>query len=89
MKLCILQEILPIGCPGCGLTRALFALLRGELHSSISLNPMLFPLLAISLFFIFLRLTKRHISASASWLLSMGFLMGLLVQWIARFAVLR
>jgi hypothetical protein len=32
-------------CPGCGMTRAFFALLRGDLAGSLAYNPSLIPFL--------------------------------------------
>ena len=38
--MCALRRIAHIGCPTCGLTRALAALARGELGASLALHPM-------------------------------------------------
>lgn len=42
--LCPTATLLGIPCPGCGLTRATFALLHGDLHGALRLHP-LSPLL--------------------------------------------
>ena len=38
--MCALRRIAHIGCPTCGLTRALAALAKGELGTSLALHPM-------------------------------------------------
>jgi hypothetical protein len=38
-----------IACPLCGLTRAGLALFRGDVASSLSLHPLLIPVLAVAL----------------------------------------
>ncbi len=56
----VLYIILPIGCPikyflhfdcpACGSTRAIISLLRGDIHSYFTYNPMALPLLFAVLF---------------------------------------
>jgi Protein of unknown function (DUF2752) len=45
VKLCFMALALHIPCPGCGMTRATLALLRGEVAHAFALHP-LSPLLA-------------------------------------------
>jgi hypothetical protein len=53
-------------CPGCGSTRALAALLHGELWRALSLNPLLpFFILALGLVWRFRNYVERHESATA------------------------
>ena len=47
MGTCSFHEHTQLACPGCGLQRALFALLKGELIDSILLFPALIPLLVM------------------------------------------
>ena len=42
--LCPMAGVLGIPCPGCGLTRATLALLRGDFRSALSLHPLVFVL---------------------------------------------
>jgi hypothetical protein len=39
-KLCLFAILLRIPCPGCGMTRALLATLRGDFHQAFALNPL-------------------------------------------------
>jgi Protein of unknown function (DUF2752) len=43
---CTFARVTHIPCPGCGSTRAVYALLRGDLHGVLRMNP-LGPLLAL------------------------------------------
>ena len=47
MGTCSFHEHTQLACPGCGLQRALIALLKGELVESILLFPALIPLLVM------------------------------------------
>ena len=53
-KTCIFQILFHINCPGCGLTRATFALFRGDIKSSLHYNySCIFWLSTILLFIIY------------------------------------
>ncbi len=41
---CILWRITGIRCPGCGMTRALFSLLQGDLEAYLAYNAMALPM---------------------------------------------
>jgi hypothetical protein len=45
VKLCLMAVVLHLPCPGCGMTRATMALLRGDFAHAIALHP-LSPLVA-------------------------------------------
>ena len=44
---CMFYHVTGLYCPGCGATRALSAMLHGDLKSSLHNNLLLFPLLAL------------------------------------------
>lgn len=44
---CMFHQMTGLYCPGCGATRALSAMLHGDLKSSLHNNLLLFPLLAL------------------------------------------
>ncbi|MBK7669466.1 MAG: DUF2752 domain-containing protein [Sphingobacteriaceae bacterium] len=48
-----------IDCPGCGMTRAFFALIRGNLMESLSYNPGLIPFL-ITVTALLIQLKLKH-----------------------------
>ena len=47
---CMLYQITGLYCPGCGATRALSAMLHGDVKASLHNNALLFPLLALIAF---------------------------------------
>ncbi len=61
---CIFYKITGLYCPGCGITRLLFALVNLEFYESFKYNPWIFILIVLGLFylicklFIFLKLKK-------------------------------
>lgn len=44
---CMFHQLTGLYCPGCGATRALSALLHGDIKASLHNNLLLFPLLAL------------------------------------------
>lgn len=44
---CMFHQLTGLYCPGCGATRALSAMLHGDIKSSLHNNLLLFPLLAL------------------------------------------
>lgn len=55
---CVFYEITKYKCPGCGITRAIFSLLKGNIKESFSYNKLLF---IISPFFIIYFIYKSYI----------------------------
>jgi threonine/homoserine/homoserine lactone efflux protein len=56
---CFFKSTFGIDCPGCGMTRAFFALLRGNLMESLAYNPGLIPFL-ITIITLFIQLKIKH-----------------------------
>ncbi len=50
---CVWRFFLGIECPGCGMTRALLSLLRGDIKAAFSFNPMFWSLPFIFLYILF------------------------------------
>lgn len=61
MLACPSKKWLHLECPGCGLQRSVIALLRGDIHTSLSLYPATIPLLTLLMFAaLHLRFDFRH-----------------------------
>lgn len=90
--LCAVRFFLGIECPGCGLTRSMLSLIRGDFSESIQFHPMgiLIALVAIyltvralgNLFFDFRM--KPLLGDKAKMIVTAGFLVGLFGQWCVR-----
>lgn len=62
--LCLLLSIFGVPCPGCGLTRATFSALRGELTLALSYHPMFWaPYLMIGIGLLSIPMKKLRRSA--------------------------
>jgi len=46
---CMFRQLSGLDCPGCGITRALHALLHGRVEEAFRLNAMLFVLMGVAL----------------------------------------
>jgi len=57
---CPFERFFGIPCPGCGMTRALFALLRLDWRQSLTLNPMLVPTVVFAAVCIFAWARRRR-----------------------------
>src|SRR3954470_21884809 len=56
---CFFKSITGIDCPGCGMTRAFIALLKGDLSGSLHYHPGLIPFL-LTLIVLLLQLKIKH-----------------------------
>ncbi len=56
---CFFKSTFGIDCPGCGMTRAFFALLKGDLMGSLAYNPGLIPFL-ITVTVLVIQLKIKH-----------------------------
>lgn len=86
---CGVRELTGWYCPGCGLQTALVALLRGDLWSSLSANPALLPV--IGLFFYTALHLKVGFRRGPSVILGLFLLSAtlMIVNYLARFVLLR
>jgi hypothetical protein len=92
VQLCLSAALLHIPCPGCGMTRATLALLRGDWSAALAFHPLsvlvapLAAVLAIEHAARYIR-SGRVFAPSAPWrdLLLAGLAASLLAVWILRF----
>ncbi len=63
---CMFHQLTGLYCPGCGATRALSAMLHGDVKASLHNNALLFPLLGLVVFLIVKPQTslKRPVAAA-------------------------
>ncbi len=77
---CLFRMFLNIPCPGCGMTRALLALLKLDLADAFSHHPMIFAMPVIYLYFLFDgTLFRKKGVDTAIWVL---FGLGFLLHWL-------
>lgn len=53
---CIFNKKTGLYCPGCGITRCIFSLLKGNIYEAFMYNQLVFFLLPFLVYYIFLRL---------------------------------
>jgi hypothetical protein len=82
-----LRALLGVPCPTTGGTRSLFALLRGDLHSSLRWNPFTVPmliLLAMSLAMLILVALRKKELVLPNWVAT-AWASVLTMAWLAKF----
>ncbi len=93
VKLCLFAIVLGAPCPGCGMTRALLALLRGDVHRALLLNPLAFAIMPLGALVV-ARHFLAYVRTGDAWRtpatrfegLAAGALTALLLAvWVARF----
>jgi len=82
---CFLKLVVGVDCPACGLTRSIFALLKGHLAESIAWHPMgvLVVLWLMNLWW----WRRFEFSPFNRQLISHGVLIGFFVPWVAKFLI--
>lgn len=95
VPLCPVRAFFGVPCPGCGMSRAAAALVRGDLHEMLHMHP-LSPVILPVVGYITLRIAVRSLGFTwperltwnielPSWVYSVAIVV-LLGVWIARFA---
>jgi hypothetical protein len=88
--LCVFQKLLNIPCPGCGVTRSILAMARGDTFSAFIFNPVgillfLFFIAQIPLCFIALKcITTRKCISQLSRVGSNTTIIALILVWMFR-----
>lgn len=90
LSTCAVFHMLKVNCPGCGLTRAIVALVHGELMDSVAFNPMgiVFGIVFLCLWvrivlfeYILRRPAKALLTPKGIKIISFAFVAGLFIQW--------
>lgn len=94
LPLCPMAAVLGVPCPGCGLTRATLAALRGDVHAAWHFHPLVFAVSPIAVLFA-LNAVVEYVrgtpftapSKPSRWLnaAAMVLIVLMLALWIARF----
>lgn len=64
ITICPFAIVAGIACPGCGMTRALLALGRGDVELAFLYHPLVFAVIALAIGWVFLR---RRVMPSSPW----------------------
>lgn len=82
---CLFLTLAKIPCPGCGMTRALFAFLHFDLVTAFTLHPMFWSLPFLYLYFLFDDglFTSRRANSILLHCIGIGFLM----QWVLKIVI--
>ena len=79
---CLFLELTGRPCPGCGMTNAYLALLKGDVLTAFSSHPMFWSLPIIYLFILFDGRVFRRQCLNYGSLILLG--LGFLISWIGR-----
>lgn len=60
LDLCIIHRLTGLNCPGCGITRMVIALSKGEIYQAFRYNPLVFIELPIILILLALYIFKKE-----------------------------
>ena len=64
---CFITQISGVECFGCGISRAVIALLKGNVHDAFNFNPLIFIYLPIILFWVSNDLYKFYLKFNQSY----------------------
>lgn len=72
---CFFQSIFGLPCPGCGMSRALFSLIRLDIVSAFKFHPLFWSVPIFYLYFIFdFNVTgKKYLDRAVIFLIALGF----------------
>lgn len=79
---CVFQRFLGIPCPGCGMTRAMLAVLRLDLNAAFAYHPMFWSIPILYLYF----LSDNGIFKRKFWnrVILWGICAGFLINWLLK-----
>jgi hypothetical protein len=85
--LCAFRVATGAPCPGCGGTRAILAMLRGDFAGAVRLNPLVFVVAAAAAVVLVLRLALglkpvAHLSRRGRWAAVVTILIAVLANWV-------
>ena len=77
---CLFQAFLHLPCPGCGMTRALLAVLRGDGSAALRYHPMI---VAMPLLYVYFLTDGKLFGKIADRIILIGIAAGFALHWIA------
>jgi hypothetical protein len=86
---CLFHRFTGLHCPGCGATRAFFAMLKGDFATAWRMNPLFLAALALGIFLIGLEMLRKRGWAPADGLRLPTYSGWAIIACVAAFGILR
>ena len=81
---CLIKSTFGVSCPGCGMTRAMFAFINGNFAESFALHPMLLSVPILAIMFLFGNKLFKGKSRIPSIIILVVIILGFAVNYILK-----